>query len=234
MNGGRQKWLNEQDKPFSTVKPSSSPMTYTAKSPNEALRGRLAEVMKISGKRNPNLVDVKSPDEYTGKIIAPPGMSETAQSAGHIPGAADVPWSSAVDKDGRFKPAEALLEIYLENAGIDPKKTDGLMLPYRGTLEPYVACAQIPSGNRHVQELRRQLDRARERGGRANRKIGAETEKEVQKKAPARAGAFAWAEQPALALLRLCHFHEKVHGAAGIAPLVVVPGNDFEEALLAL
>jgi thiosulfate/3-mercaptopyruvate sulfurtransferase len=122
MNGGRQKWLNEQDKPFTTDKSSYPPVTYSAKSPNEALRARLAEVMKISGKRNPNLVDVRSPDEYTGKIIAPPGMSETAQRAGHIPGAANVPWSSAVDKDGRFKPAEALSEIYLKNAGIDPKK----------------------------------------------------------------------------------------------------------------
>ncbi|HUI72744.1 MAG TPA: sulfurtransferase, partial [Spirochaetia bacterium] len=122
MNGGRQKWLNESDKPFTTDKPSPTPVSYSAKAPNEALRARLSEVMKISGKPNPNLVDVRSPDEYTGKIIAPPGMTETAQRAGHVPGAASVPWSSAVDKDGRFKSAEDLKEIYLNKAKIDPKK----------------------------------------------------------------------------------------------------------------
>jgi thiosulfate/3-mercaptopyruvate sulfurtransferase len=122
MNGGRQKWLNEPDKKFTTEKPSPAPVAYTAKAPNEALRARLTEVLKMSGTRNPNLVDVRSPDEYTGRIIAPPGMSETAQRAGHIPGAANVPWSSAVDKDGRFKPAEALSEIYITKAGIDPRK----------------------------------------------------------------------------------------------------------------
>ena len=79
--------------------------------------------MKMSGKSNPNLVDVRSPDEYTGKIIAPPGMSETAQRAGHIPGAANVPWSSAVDKDGRFKPAEALTEIYLNKGPASIRKS---------------------------------------------------------------------------------------------------------------
>jgi thiosulfate/3-mercaptopyruvate sulfurtransferase len=122
MNGGRQKWLNEQDKPFTTDTPSYPPVSYTAKAPNETLRARLNEVMKVSGKTNPNLVDVRSPDEYTGKIIAPPGMTETAQRAGHIPGAVNVPWSTAVDKDGKFKPAEELAEIYLKRGGIDSKK----------------------------------------------------------------------------------------------------------------
>jgi thiosulfate/3-mercaptopyruvate sulfurtransferase len=83
---------------------------------------RLSEVMKMSGKRNPNLVDVRSPDEYSGKVIAPPGMSETAQRGGPIPGAVSVPWSTAVDKDGRFKSADELSDIYLKNGGIDPKK----------------------------------------------------------------------------------------------------------------
>ncbi len=122
MNGGRQKWLNEKDKPFTTEKPSYPPVVYRTKAPNEGLRARLAEVLKVSGKRNPNLVDVRSNDEYTGKIIAPPGMNETAQRAGHIPGAVSVPWSTAVDKDGRFKPAEELQEIYVKKGGIDPKK----------------------------------------------------------------------------------------------------------------
>jgi thiosulfate/3-mercaptopyruvate sulfurtransferase len=91
MNGGRQKWLNERDKPFTTDRPTFTRVSYVAKAPNEALRARLSEVMKMSGNPNPNLVDVRSPDEYSGKIIAPPGMTETAQRAGHIPGAANVP-----------------------------------------------------------------------------------------------------------------------------------------------
>jgi thiosulfate/3-mercaptopyruvate sulfurtransferase len=58
------------------------------------------------------LVDVRSPDEFSGKIIAPPGMSETAQRAGHIPGAASIPWSQAVAEDGTFKSADTLKQLY--------------------------------------------------------------------------------------------------------------------------
>jgi thiosulfate/3-mercaptopyruvate sulfurtransferase len=57
-------------------------------------------------------VDVRSVDEFTGKIVAPPGMSETAQRAGHIPGAANVPWAQAANEDGTFKSADALKQIY--------------------------------------------------------------------------------------------------------------------------
>jgi thiosulfate/3-mercaptopyruvate sulfurtransferase len=122
MNGGRQKWLNEPDKTFTTDKPSYPPVSYKVRGGHEELRARLPEVLKMSGKRNPNLVDVRSPDEYSGKVIAPPGMSETAQRGGHVPGAVSVPWSTAVDKDGRFKSADELSEIYLKKGGIDPKK----------------------------------------------------------------------------------------------------------------
>ena len=73
MNGGRQKWLNEQDKPFTTDKPSFPPVAYTAKPPNDALRARLTDVMKISGKTNPNLVDVcgRPRTSFTGKSLRP-------------------------------------------------------------------------------------------------------------------------------------------------------------------
>jgi len=67
-------------------------------------------------------VDVRSPDEFSGKIIAPPGMAETAQRAGHIPGAKNVPWSTAVAPDGTFKSADELREIYLNGQGVDPGK----------------------------------------------------------------------------------------------------------------
>jgi thiosulfate/3-mercaptopyruvate sulfurtransferase len=68
-----------------------------------------------------NLVDVRSPDEFTGKITAPPGMSETAQRAGHIPGARSIPWSKAANEDGTFKSANELRKLYAD-AGVDLSK----------------------------------------------------------------------------------------------------------------
>jgi thiosulfate/3-mercaptopyruvate sulfurtransferase len=65
---------------------------------------------------------VRSPDEFTGKVIAPPGLSETAQRGGHIPGATSVPWSTAVNPDGTFKSADDLHQIYMDQKGVDPNK----------------------------------------------------------------------------------------------------------------
>ena len=82
----------------------------------------MPEVLEVAKSRKANLVDVRSPDEFTGKVIAPPGMSETAQRGGHIPGAKSVPWSTAVGQEGTFKSADELRKIYLEQQGVDPKK----------------------------------------------------------------------------------------------------------------
>ena len=60
----------------------------------------------------PQLVDVRSPAEFTGEIISPPGLPETAQRGGHIPGAINVPWARAVNEDGTFRGADELREIY--------------------------------------------------------------------------------------------------------------------------
>jgi thiosulfate/3-mercaptopyruvate sulfurtransferase len=68
-----------------------------------------------------NLVDVRSPDEFTGKIIAPPGLPETAQRAGHIPGARNIPWARTANEDGSFKTADELRKLY-RDAGIDLEK----------------------------------------------------------------------------------------------------------------
>ena len=65
------------------------------------------------------LVDVRSVDEFTGKIIAPPGMTETAQRAGHIPGAANVPWAQAANEDGTFKSADQLKQLYQSKASLE-------------------------------------------------------------------------------------------------------------------
>lgn len=121
MNGGRAKWLDEDDKPFTTEASRVEATSYTADDPDPALRARIGEVLEAV-RAGTNLVDVRSPDEFTGKIIAPPGMSETAQRAGHIPGAKNVPWSSAVNPDGTFKEADELRAIYLESQGLDPDR----------------------------------------------------------------------------------------------------------------
>ena len=122
MNGGRQKWLNEADKELTTERPNPSPVEYTVRTVNTGLRAFIADVFDASKSGNYNFIDVRSPDEFTGKVIAPPGMSETAQRGGHIPGAKSVPWSTAVSEDGTFKSADDLKTIYFDQKGVDPHK----------------------------------------------------------------------------------------------------------------
>ncbi len=112
LNGGRKKWLEEK-RPITTEAPRITPATYRAKDPDESLRARRDHVYAVVDRRSAALlVDVRSPDEFTGKIIAPPGMTETAQRGGHIPGAANIPWSQAASEDGTFKSADALRQLY--------------------------------------------------------------------------------------------------------------------------
>ena len=122
MNGGRVKWLNENDKKLTTELPKIVHAHYRAAAPDLGLRAMLPEVLQAQAAKNCNLVDVRSNDEFTGKVIAPPGMTETAQRGGHIPGAKSVPWNTAVGSDGTFKPAEELRAIYVDQKGVDPKK----------------------------------------------------------------------------------------------------------------
>ena len=121
MNGGRVKWLNEKDKPMTTDVPKPAPSAYKVTETHLELRAMLPQVFEAQ-KGAWNLVDVRSPDEFTGKVIAPPGMSETAQRGGHIPGAKSIPWSSAVAPDGTFKSADELTAIYFDQKGVDAKK----------------------------------------------------------------------------------------------------------------
>ncbi|HEY9509222.1 MAG TPA: sulfurtransferase [Verrucomicrobiae bacterium] len=121
MNGGRVKWLKE-NKPLTTEKPKIVPTNYLARTPDLTLRALLPEVLQVQADQPRNLVDVRSPDEFIGKVIAPAGMTETAQRGGHIPGAKSIPWSTAVAADGTFKPAEELRAIYVDHKGVDPKQ----------------------------------------------------------------------------------------------------------------
>jgi len=75
-------------------------------------------VMETLNRDQINLVDVRSPDEFTGEVIAPPGMTETAQRGGHIPGAKSIPWAKAANEDGTFKSPQDLRALYGE-AGVD-------------------------------------------------------------------------------------------------------------------
>ena len=118
MDGGRQKWEAEK-RPMDTTAPTFAPTDYRVTAPKLDLRMRLTEVLDVVNKKlDAKLVDVRSPEEFSGKIIAPPGSAELAVRAGHIPGAKNVPWKKAVREDGTFKPVEELKMLYAE-AGID-------------------------------------------------------------------------------------------------------------------
>jgi thiosulfate/3-mercaptopyruvate sulfurtransferase len=120
INGGRKKWLEEK-RPVTTEASKVTPTTYRVGSTDESIRARRDEVFTVvDGKKRGQLVDVRSVDEFTGKILAPPGLSETAQRAGHIPGAANIPWAQAANEDGTFKSADALATLY-QGKGVNGK-----------------------------------------------------------------------------------------------------------------
>jgi thiosulfate/3-mercaptopyruvate sulfurtransferase len=119
MNGGRKLWL-KQGRSLSVEVPAVKPTTYRAPEPDASVRAFRDNIFAILDNRSSaSLVDVRSVDEYTGKVIAPPGMSETAQRAGHIPKAINVPWSMAANEDGTFKSVEELRKLYHEK-GLAP------------------------------------------------------------------------------------------------------------------
>jgi thiosulfate/3-mercaptopyruvate sulfurtransferase len=122
MNGGRSKWLKEPDKELTTQRPEPKPVPYRVTQTRPELRALLADILQVVKSRGSNLVDVRSQDEYTGKVIAPPGMTETAQRGGHVPGARCIPWGTPVAPDGTFKSADELRSIYLEHNGVDPDR----------------------------------------------------------------------------------------------------------------
>jgi len=112
INGGRKKWLEEK-RPVTKDPANFAPAIYHVSDIVESLRAYKDEVLALVDGRKPGqLVDVRSVDEFTGKIIAPPGMSETAQRPGHIPKAANIPWAQAANEDGTFKSLEDLQKLY--------------------------------------------------------------------------------------------------------------------------
>ena len=119
LDGGRKKW--ELDgRPLSTDPVERPASTYVAKHPDNSIRALRDEVLAAIGVKN--LVDVRSPDEFSGKILAPAHLpQEQSQRPGHIPGAINVPWSKAAREDGTFKSDDELAKLYAE-AGLDGER----------------------------------------------------------------------------------------------------------------
>ena len=112
LDGGRQKWIDE-GREITTDVPSPASTTYRAKERDESIRAYRDEVRGWIGADDRALVDVRSPGEYAGDLIAPPGYEqEGAQRGGHIPTAESIPWASAVKDDGTFKSVDELRELY--------------------------------------------------------------------------------------------------------------------------
>ena len=117
MNGGRKKWELE-GRELSADKPALSATEYSAQEPDMSIRAMRDEVISKVGKTP--MVDVRSPDEFSGKLSAPAHLpQEQAQRKGHIPGAKNVPWSKAANEDGTFKSLEDLQRLYVEEQGLD-------------------------------------------------------------------------------------------------------------------
>ena len=119
IDGGRKKW--ELDgRPLSTEVPDRVETTYSAKDQDSSIRAYRDEVVNAIGAVN--LVDVRSPDEFSGKLLAPAHLpQEQSQRPGHIPTAINVPWSKAANEDGTFRSDAELAELY-GNAGLDESK----------------------------------------------------------------------------------------------------------------
>ena len=115
MNGGRIKWELE-GKPFVETKTEVDSVPYLAKEPDESLRAYRDQILKALSESGISLVDVRSPDEYSGLLFAPENVpQEGSQRAGHIPGAKNIPWAQATDSDGTFKTYAELLQLYKDN-----------------------------------------------------------------------------------------------------------------------
>ena len=113
MDGGRKKWLAE-GRDLTTDKASFTATTYKAGAPDLSLRAFLPEVQQAVAGKKAALVDVRSPQEFSGEILAPPGLPETCQRGGHIPGAKSIPWGKNCNDDGTFKSFDDLKALYAE------------------------------------------------------------------------------------------------------------------------
>jgi thiosulfate/3-mercaptopyruvate sulfurtransferase len=120
MNGGRVKWVAEgRELTLDIPKPTRT--DYRVTKSDMSLRSLLPDVQTASSKGATNLVDVRSPAEFSGELLAPPGLPETCQRGGHIPGAASIPWGEACNADGTFKSFDDLKALY-QGRGVTPSR----------------------------------------------------------------------------------------------------------------
>ena len=120
LDGGREYWV-ENDYPTTSDSPDFSAVDYEASGPRESIRAYREDVENAIERGLP-LVDVRSPEEFTGDILAPPGLQETAQRGGHVPGAQNISWAAVTNDDGTFKDFDELQELY-GDYGIDGDST---------------------------------------------------------------------------------------------------------------
>ena len=122
LDGGRQKWIDER-RELTTDVATPEPHSYAAGEPDESIRARRDQVLQWIGADDRALVDVRSPQEYSGELLAPPGYEqEGASRGGHIPTAQSIPWAQAVRDDGTFKAAADLRELYGSKGVTSDKK----------------------------------------------------------------------------------------------------------------
>jgi len=113
MDGGRKKWLAEgRDLDTAPTIPAPGATPYQASKPDLSIRAYLPQVQQAQKAGSAVMIDVRSPQEFSGEILAPPGLPETCQRGGHIPGARSVPWGKACNDDGTFKSADELQKLY--------------------------------------------------------------------------------------------------------------------------
>jgi thiosulfate/3-mercaptopyruvate sulfurtransferase len=120
LNGGRRYWL-DNGLPVTTDVPSYAPTGIQLSEPDFSHRAFRDDILPRLGDSSFTLVDVRSPAEFSGEVIAPPGMTETAQRGGHIPGAQSIPWGQTVKENGTFKDAPDLQALYAAK-GVTPDK----------------------------------------------------------------------------------------------------------------
>jgi thiosulfate/3-mercaptopyruvate sulfurtransferase len=164
LDGGRKKWELDSRELTPDV-PQRAATTYQASEQDATLRAKRDEVVNAIGKRN--LIDVRSPDEFAGRLLAPAHLpQEAAQRGGHIPTAKNVPWSKAANEDGSFKSDNELIALYKDEAGVDFGKDTiaYCRIGERSAHTWFVLLEQLVQD-----ELRRLLDRVRFAGGRPDR-----------------------------------------------------------------
>jgi thiosulfate/3-mercaptopyruvate sulfurtransferase len=120
INGGRKKWI-EEGRALTKEVPRVPRAAYRAKDPDLSIRSFLPDVQQAVAQKTVELVDVRSPQEFTGELLSPPGLPETCQRGGHIPGAKNITWSKACNEDGTFKSRDDLAKLY-RDAGITGTK----------------------------------------------------------------------------------------------------------------